>query len=221
MLDRGSGPGRAVAAARGPCGAGLGRRSRPGANHRASPLAAPPTQRWKTQRWKTRSASPALDGPLGDDNLPADEPVAAPALEVAELAGQMRIPPGASLAAWLGQAEPTTLDDAGLVNSIAGWRKVTSWAQAQELAAVAEVARRRGVADDPSLDRDPARELEAEFVPNEIALALTMTQFAAEYWVSLAVACPAGFLHVIRAALGTDRPQPGQADRPVHHPTRR
>ena len=149
-------------------------------------------------------ADPALDGPLGDDNLPADEPVAAPALEVAELAGQMRIPPGASLAAWLGQAEPTTLDDAGLVNSIAGWRKVTSWAQAQELAAVAEVARRRGVADDPSLDRDPARELEAEFVPNEIALALTMTQFAAEYWVSLAVSLSGrlpGTLSALRSGL--------------------
>jgi hypothetical protein len=147
---------------------------------------------------------PALDGPLGDDKLPADEPAASPALEVAELAGQMRIPPGASLAAWLGQAEPTTLDDAGLVNSIAGWRKVTSWAQAQELAAVAEVARRRGVADDPSLDRDPARELEAEFVPNEIALALTMTQFAAEYWVSLAVSLSGrlpGTLSALRSGL--------------------
>jgi uncharacterized membrane protein YgcG len=43
------------------------------------------------------------------------------------------------------------------------------------------------VTDDPSLDRDQSRRLEAEFAPNEVALALTMTQFAAEYWVSLAV----------------------------------
>jgi Domain of unknown function (DUF222) len=147
---------------------------------------------------------PLGDNPLGDDELPADESGTSPALEAAELAGQMRIPPGAPLAAWLGQAEPATLDDAGLVNSIAGWRKITSWAQAQELAAVAEVARRRGATDDPSLDRDPARELEAEFVPNEIALALTMTQFAAEYWVSLAVSLSRrlpGTLSALRSGL--------------------
>ena len=68
-----------------------------------------------------------------------------------------------------------------------GWRKLTSWAQAQELAAVAELGRRRGVMDDPELDRDPVRELSAEFAPNEVALALTLTQFAAEWWMSLAV----------------------------------
>jgi hypothetical protein len=131
--------------------------------------------------------NPLADDELADDELRAAESAAGPAMPTAELAGQMRIPPGPALAAWLGQAQPATLDDAGLVNSIASWRKVTSWAQAQELAAVAEIARRRGVTDDPSLDRDPARELEAEFAPNEIALALTLTQFAAEYWVSLAV----------------------------------
>jgi Domain of unknown function (DUF222) len=144
------------------------------------------------------------DDPLGDGELPADESAAAPALQTPELAGQMRIPPGASLAAWLGQTEPAALDDAGLVNSIAGWRKITSWAQAQELAAVAEVARRRGATDDPSLDRDPARKLEAEFAPNEIALALTMTQFAAEYWVSLAVSLSGrlpGTLSALRSGL--------------------
>lgn len=127
------------------------------------------------------------DDPLADGELRAADSAASPAVAPPELAGQMRIPPGPALAAWLGQAPPATLDDAGLVNSIAGWRKVTSWAQAQELAAVAELAQRRGVTDDPSLDRDQSRRLEAEFAPNEVALALTMTQFAAEYWVSLAV----------------------------------
>ena len=104
-----------------------------------------------------------------------------------EMAGHVRIPPGPALAAWLGQAQPGQLDEAGLVNSMTGWRKLTSWAQAQELAAVAELGRRRGVMDDPELDRDPARELSAEFAPNEVALALTLTQFAAEWWMNLAV----------------------------------
>ncbi len=41
--------------------------------------------------------------------------------------------------------------------------------------------------DDPELERDPVRELSAEFAPNEVALALTLTQCAAEWWMSLAV----------------------------------
>ena len=104
-----------------------------------------------------------------------------------EMAGHVRMLPGPALAAWLGQAGPGQLDEAGLVNSITGWRKLTSWAQAQELAAVAELGRRRGVMDDPEADRDPVRELSAEFAPNEVALALTLTQYAAEWWMSLAV----------------------------------
>jgi Domain of unknown function (DUF222) len=134
-----------------------------------------------------QAGHPQAGHPQAGDEMPAAESAAGPAMPVPELAGQMRIPPGPALAAWLGQAQLATLDDAGLVNSLTGWRKLTSWAQAQELAAVAEIARRRGVTDDPSLDRDPAREVEAEFAPNEIALALTLTQFAAEYWVNLAV----------------------------------
>jgi Domain of unknown function (DUF222) len=101
-------------------------------------------------------------------------------------------------------------DDAALVTSITAWRKVTSWAQAQELAAVAELARRRRVAGtvdaggqdcdraadagdrDPVADigrgdRDLVAELEAGFAPNEVALALTLTQGGAEYWMDLAV----------------------------------
>jgi Domain of unknown function (DUF222) len=96
------------------------------------------------------------------------------------------------------------------VTSITAWRKVTSWAQAQELAAVAELARRRRVtgavdaggqdcdrvadagdrdpvADTGRGDHDPVAELEAGFAPNEVALALTLTQGGAEYWMDLAV----------------------------------
>ena len=125
--------------------------------------------------------------PLAEDELRAAEAAAGQPMLSSELAGHVRIPPGPALAAWLGQAQPGQLDEAGLVNSMTGWRKLTSWAQAQELAAVAELGRRRGVMDDPELDRDPVRELSAEFAPNEVALALTLTQFAAEWWLSLAV----------------------------------
>ena len=103
---------------------------------------------------------------LAEDELRAAEAGACPPMSSPEIAGHVRIEPGPALAGWLGQAQPGQLDEAGLVNSITGWRKVTSWAQAQELAAVAELGRRRGVMDDPELERDPARELSAEFAPN-------------------------------------------------------
>jgi Domain of unknown function (DUF222) len=130
---------------------------------------------------------PAGQDPLAEDELRAAEADAGQPMLSSEMAGHVRMLPGPALAAWIDQAEPGQLDEAGLVNSITGWRKLTSWAQAQELAAVAELARRRGVMDDPGLDRDPARELSAEFAPNEVALALTLTQYAAEWWMRLAV----------------------------------
>jgi hypothetical protein len=130
---------------------------------------------------------PADEDPLAEDELRAAEAAVGEPMPTPEMAGHVRMPPGPALAAWLGQAEPGQLDEAGLVNSITGWRKLTSWAQAQELAAVAELGCRRGVMDDPELDRDPVRELSAEFAPNEVALALTLTQYAAEGWMSLAV----------------------------------
>ncbi len=130
---------------------------------------------------------PADEDPLAEDELRAAEAAVGEPMPSSEMAGHVRMPPGSALAAWLGQAEPGRLDEAGLINSITGWRKLTSWAQAHELAAVAELGRRRGVMDDPELDRDPARELSAEFAPNEVAMALTLTQYAAEWWMSLAV----------------------------------
>ncbi|MGI8451739.1 MAG: DUF222 domain-containing protein [Streptosporangiaceae bacterium] len=87
-----------------------------------------------------------------------------------------------------------------LVSSITGWRKVTSWAQAQELAAVAELSRRRGVTCEVAPDRTPVEELAADFAPNEVALALTLTQCAADCWLSLAVSL-AGRLPATLAAL--------------------
>jgi hypothetical protein len=131
--------------------------------------------------------APRIQDPLAEDELRAAEAGAGQPMLSSEMAGHVRMPPGPALAAWLDQAQPGQLDEAGLVNSITGWRKLTSWVQAQELAAVAELGRRRGVMDDPELERDPVRELSAEFVPNEVALALTLTQFAAEWWMNLAV----------------------------------
>src|SRR5215831_8430096 len=216
-------------------------------------------------------------------------------LTAAELGGHAVVAPGPDLACWLACGEAAQRDDAALVTSITAWRKVTSWAQAQELAAVAELARRRGVAGavathgeganpavaageegrnpavaadaegrnptaaadeeggnsaasadvegrnsaaaadaegrdpavavggddrDPAVvagpddrgpmadaggdDRDPVAELEAEYAPNEIALALTLTQGGAEYWMDLAVSLTRR-LPATLAALGAGR----------------
>jgi Domain of unknown function (DUF222) len=131
-------------------------------------------------------------------------------LPAAALGGHAVMAPGPDLAGWLACCQAADRDDAALVNSITAWRKVTSWAQAQELAAVAELARRRGVpgardasaqdcdrvadagdrgpvADAGRNEHDPVAELEAGFAPNEVALALTLTQGGAEYWMDLAV----------------------------------
>jgi Domain of unknown function (DUF222) len=150
------------------------------------PTAKDPTAREPAAKNST-TQDPADEDPLAEDELRAAEAAVGEPMPSSEMAGHVRMPPGPALAAWLGQAEPGQLDEAGLVNSITGWRKVTSWAQAQELAAVAELGRRRGVMDDPELDRDPVRELSAEFASNEVAMALTLTQYAAEWWMSLGV----------------------------------
>ena len=150
------------------------------------------------------------DDELGEEAVTAAHEDRGHVLSVAALGGHAIMAPGPDLAGWLACGKATERDDAALVTSITAWRKVTSWAQAQELAAVAELARRRRVAGavdaggqdcdraadagdrDPVADtgrgdRDPVAELEADFAPNEVALALTLTQGGAEYWMDLAV----------------------------------
>src|SRR5215831_10992692 len=154
-------------------------------------------------------AGPQDDG-LGEEAGTAVHEDRGRVLSVAALGGHAIMAPGPDLAGWLACSKATERDDAALVTSITAWRKVTSWAQAQELAAVAELARRRRVAGagdaggsdcdraadagdrDPVADTgrgeyDPVADLEAGFAPNEVALALTLTQGGAEYWMDLAV----------------------------------
>jgi len=133
------------------------------------------------------SCGPVADDPHGEDAVAAALSGAGSSVTLAELAGHALIEPGPALAGWLSCAPSADLDDAGLVTSVTAWRKVTSWAQAQELTAVAELARRRGGSTQPASCQDPIQKLEAEFAPCEVALALTLTQGGAEYWMDLAV----------------------------------
>jgi len=99
-----------------------------------------------------------LDDALGEEALLAATEDRGHVLPAPALGGHAVMAPGPELAGWLACCPAPDCDDAALVNSITAWRKVTSWAQAQELAAVAELARRRGVpgardASDEDCDR--------------------------------------------------------------------
>src|SRR5262245_16849541 len=104
------------------------------------------------------AAGPQVDE-LGEEAMMAAIEDRGRVLPVAALGGHAIMAPGPDLAGWLACDRAAERDDAALVTSITAWRKVTSWAQAQELQAVAELARRRrcaGAVDAGGDDRDPS-----------------------------------------------------------------
>jgi len=98
------------------------------------------------------------------------------------------LPTGPGMAAWLTQTSPESSTDRDLVGIAAAYRRLASWAQAGELAAVAEVSARcasrnpRVGVDDDGQPRQVLPDAAAQ-----IALELAMTQQGAEGWASLAV----------------------------------
>ncbi len=132
-----------------------------------------------------------------------DQDVVADVLAAAELAGRVRdvplgvvagrvaesLPPGPDLAGWLAAAaDPRVLEDGALAGVAASWRRLAAWAQAGELAAVAQIAS-RSAARDERIGADaagcPAR------VPDEaaaqVSLALVMSAGQAAWWTDLGV----------------------------------
>jgi hypothetical protein len=123
-----------------------------------------------------------------DDPESADE--AGGQLPAWVLAGRVaeRLAPGPDLAAWLAMAPPAALEDRDLAAVAGSWRRVASWAQAQELAAVAQIASRAAARDKDigtSPDGRPARVPASAAA--EVALELTMSQYGAAWWTDLAV----------------------------------
>ena len=98
-----------------------------------------------------------------------------------------QMPPGPALATFTANAaaaEPASdqaalqgLSDEELTGVIRGWRKLSSWAQAGELAAVAEMAARRHA---EALSAGDRQSLADEAATDEIAAALTLTSRAAQ-----------------------------------------
>src|ERR1017187_2742817 len=98
------------------------------------------------------------------------------------------LPTGPDLAGWLATSSVGEMEDGALAGTAASFRRLASWAQAGELAAVAQMASRSAAADDKiGVDAQgrPAR------MPDEacaqVSLALTMSQFSASWWTDLAI----------------------------------
>jgi hypothetical protein len=102
--------------------------------------------------------------------------------------------PGASLGGALAEVDVRGLSDGELVDVLTAWRRQASWAQAGELAAVAELARRR----ESGSSRD------AEFASAEVGLALAISPRSADAHLDLAQAV-ADRLRLTRAALAAGR----------------
>src|SRR5487761_1041317 len=79
------------------------------------------------------------------------------------------------------------LDDDSLIGVLRAYRRLTSRAQARELAMIAEVARRRPADRTPPAPAGQFPAVLSEFLPDEIAMALTLTQRGAETQVGLAL----------------------------------
>ena len=142
-------------------------------------------------------------------------PLAAVAGRVAE-----RLAPGPDLAAWLAAAPPAGLGDGDLAAVAGSWRRVASWAQARELAAVAQITSRAAARDEnASTGRDGCPSVVTRSAAAQVALELTMSPYGASAWADLAVqlgwrlaatgaALAAGVIDLARARLIAEAASP-------------
>jgi hypothetical protein len=110
-------------------------------------------------------------------------PLSVAAGRVAEM-----LPTSPDLAAWLACNPAGDLEDGALAGAAAGYRRLAAWAQAGELAVVAQMASRSAAADTTTSmgeDGRPAKVPADAY--GQVSLALTMSQSGAEWWTNLAV----------------------------------
>jgi hypothetical protein len=96
--------------------------------------------------------------------------------------------PGPDTAAGLDThtADPTSLSDAGLIEAIIGFERLTGWAQARQTRLLAEFAARRP-GDDPTLVATDKPCTIGRFAPDEIGLALHLSRMTAKARLGRAV----------------------------------
>ncbi len=108
----------------------------------------------------------------------------------AEVAGRVaaRLPAGPGLAALLGAVPATDLADYGLPDAAAGFRRLASWAQARELACVAQIAARSAARDQRIGTAEDGRPAQvSREACAQVSLALMATGVGARWWTDLAV----------------------------------
>ncbi len=110
-------------------------------------------------------------------------PLSVAAGRVAEI-----LPTSPDLAAWLACNPADGLEDGALAGAAAGYRRLAAWAQAGELAVVAQMASRSAASDKTTeVDGDGRPEKVPADAYGQVSLALTMSQAGAEWWTNLAV----------------------------------
>ena len=98
------------------------------------------------------------------------------------------LPAGPDLASWLACTPAAGLEDSALPGEAAAYRRLAAWAQAGELAAVAQMASRSAAADKKNgVDENGRPDKITADACGQVSLALTMSQAGAEWWTDLAV----------------------------------
>ena len=173
-------------------------------------------------------AAEAADGAGADEEAVLDEILAARdrgecvVLTGGQVAGRVaeRLPAGPGLAAVLAAAAAEEVAYADLPAAAAGYRRLAGWAQARELAAVAQIAARSAAAD-PRIGTGPDGRPDqvTRSAAGEVSLALVLTHAGAAAWTDLAVtlgwrlaatgaALAAGTIDTYRARLIADATAP-------------
>ena len=99
-----------------------------------------------------------------------------------------QLPPGPALAACLSGADPAALSEWDLPGVASAFRRLAAWAQAGELAAVAEMASRTAARDDHvRVDADGRPDQVTPAAGSTVGLELVMSHPAAMAWTSLGV----------------------------------
>ncbi len=121
----------------------------------------------------------------------------APEIPIGTVAGRIAesLPTGPGLAAWLASADAGNseagagnLEEGALAGVAASFRRMASWAQAGELAAVAQIASRAAARDEKIGVDDKGRPARIPASAcSEVSLGLVMTQLGASWWTDLAV----------------------------------
>ncbi|HEX3489427.1 MAG TPA: DUF222 domain-containing protein [Streptosporangiaceae bacterium] len=99
-----------------------------------------------------------------------------------------QLPAGPGLAAWISSADPRAVPEFDLPGLASAYRRVAAWAQAGELAAVAEMASQAAVRDDRvRVDDDGRPDQVTPAAASTVGLELVMSHPTAMDWTHLAV----------------------------------